>query len=60
MKRKEKKRKNEKSSTAKYEEVGNIEKNIFVVFNIFLKQSKKKKENSWLQTINDSTNMLIS
>jgi len=40
-------------------EVGNIEKNVFVVFGIFLKQVKKK-ENPWLLTTNDSTNMLTS
>ena len=56
---KEKKRMNEKRSMVKYEEVGNIEKNVFVVFDIFLKQSEKK-ENSWLLTTNDSTNMLTS
>ena len=36
-------------------EVGNIEKNVFVIFGIFLKQSKKEK-NSWLLTTNGSTN----
>ena len=41
---KEKKTKSEKRSIVKYEEVGNIEENIFVVFWIvFLKQSEKKK-----------------
>ena len=40
-------------------EVGNIKKNVFVVFDIFLKQSEKK-ENSRLLTTNDSTNMLTS
>jgi len=39
----------------KHEEVGNIEDKIFVVFDIFLKQSKRK-ENQWLLTTNDSTN----
>ena len=28
----------------KHEEVGNIEKNVFVVFEIYLKQSKKIKK----------------
>ena len=41
---KEKKIKNEKRSTMKHEEVGNIEKNIFVVFDVFLKQSEKERE----------------
>ena len=41
---KEKKTKNEKRSTVKHEEVGNIEKIVFVVFDIFLKQSKKIKK----------------
>ena len=36
-------------------EVGNIEKMIFVIFDILLKQSKKKN-NSWLPTTNGSTN----
>jgi len=44
----------------KYEEVKNIEDKIFVVFDIFLKQSKKDKENPWLLTTNDFTNMLTS
>jgi len=39
---------------------GNIEDKIFVVFEIYLKQSKKEKENSWLLTTNGSTNMLTS
>ena len=42
MKRKEKK--NEKRSTMKHKELGNIEKNIFVVFGIFLKQSVKERK----------------
>ena len=29
-------------STVKHEEVGNIEKMIFIIFDIFLKQSKKE------------------
>ena len=41
---KEKKRKNEKRSTVKHEEVGNIEEMVFVVFGIFLKQSDKIKK----------------
>ena len=49
-----------KRGTVKHEEVGNIEKNIFVVFEIYLKQSKKDKENPWLLTTNGSTNMLTS
>ena len=57
MKRKENKEWKEKS-TVKHEEVGNIEKIVFVIFGIFLKQSEK--ENSWLLTTNDSTNMLTS
>ena len=40
----------------KHKEVGNIEKNIFVIFDIFLKQSKKEKETTWLLTTNGSTN----
>ena len=43
----------------KCEEVGNIEKIVIVFFGIFLKQSEKK-ENTWLLTTNDSTNMLTS
>ena len=41
---KEKKTKSEKRSTMKHEEVGNIEDKIFVVFDIFLKQSEKIKK----------------
>ena len=41
---KEKKTKNEKRITVKHKEVGNIKKNIFVVFDIFLKQSEKEKK----------------
>ena len=37
----------------------NIEEKIFVIFSIFLKQSKEEK-NSWLLTTNGSTNMLTS
>ena len=33
----------EKRSTMKYEEVENIEKNMFVVYGIFLKQSEKER-----------------
>jgi len=33
-----------KRSTVKHEEVGNIEKNIFIVFDIFLKQSEKERK----------------
>ena len=40
----EKKKKNEKRSTVKHKEVGNIEKNVFVVFDIFLKQSEKERK----------------
>ena len=29
----------------KHEEGGNIEKNVFVIFGIFLKQSKKRERN---------------
>ena len=43
MKRKENKEWKEKS-TVKYEEVGNIEDKIFVIFEIYLKQSKKRKK----------------
>ena len=49
----------EKRSAVKHEEVGNIEKNMFVVFGIFLNKLKKK-ENSRLLTTNDSTNTLTS
>ena len=45
----------EKRSTVKHEEVGNIEDKIFVIFDIFLEQSKRK-ENVWLLTNNGSTN----
>ena len=42
---KEKKTKNEKKSTVKHKEVGNIEKNIFVIFLlVFLKQSEKERK----------------
>ena len=43
MKRKENKEWKE-NSTVKHEEVKNIEKMIFVIFDIFLKQSKKKRK----------------
>jgi len=33
-----------KRSTVKHEEMGNIEKNIFIVFDIFLKQSEKERK----------------
>ena len=33
-----------KKSIVKYEEVGNIEKKVFVIFDIFLKQSKKERK----------------
>ena len=56
---KEKKIKNKKRGTVKYEEVGNIEKNVFVVFVVFLKQSEKERKLMALTT-NDSTNMLTS
>ena len=46
-------------STVKHEEVRNIEKKIFVIFDIS-KNKVKKKENPWLLTTNDSTNMLTS
>jgi len=39
----------------KHEEVRNIEKIVFVIFGIFLKQSEEER-NTWLLTINDSTN----
>ena len=58
MKRKE--TKDEKRSTVKYEEVGNIEKNVFVIFVVFLKQSEKERKLMVLTTTNDSTNMLTS
>ena len=54
MKRKENKEWKEKSMM-KHEEVGNIEKIVFVIFGIFLKQNKKER-NSWLLTTNGSTN----
>ena len=57
---KEKKVKNKKRVTVKHKEVRNIEKNIFVVFEIYFKNKVKKKENLWLLTTNDSTNMLTS
>ena len=41
---KEKKIKNEKRSTVKHKEVENIEKNVFVVFVVFLKQSEKERK----------------
>ena len=41
---KEKKAKNEKRSTVEHEEVGNIKDKIFMIFDIFLKQSKKIKK----------------
>ena len=56
---KEKKAKNEKRGTVKYEEVGNIENNVFVIFVVFLKQSEKERKLMALTT-NDSTNMLTS
>ena len=34
----------EKRSTVKYKEVGNIEDKIFVIFEMFLKQSEKIKK----------------
>ena len=43
MKRKENKEWKEKD-TVKNKEVTNIEKNVFVIFGIFLKQSKKGKK----------------
>jgi len=43
MKRKENKEWKEKS-TMKHKEVGNIEKMVFVIFDIYLKQSKKRKK----------------
>jgi len=48
-----------KRSKVKHEEVGNIEKNMFVIFGIS-KTKWKDKENPWLLTINDSTSMLTS
>ena len=57
MKRKE--TKNEKRSTVKHKEVGNVEKNLFMIFGIFLNKVKKK-ENSRLLTTNDSTYTLTS
>ena len=59
MKRQENKRKNEKEKYGENKEVGNIEKNVFVIFGMLPKQVKKK-ENLWLLTTNDSTNMLTS
>ena len=41
---KEKKTKNKKRSTVKHEEEGNIEDKIFVIFEIFLKQSEKERK----------------
>ena len=41
---KEKKIKNEKRSAVEHKEVGNIEKNMFVVFVFISKQSKKRKK----------------
>ena len=57
---KENKVKNEKRSTVKYKEVGNIEDKIFVIFDNTSKTKWKDKENQWLLTTNDSTNMLTS
>ena len=34
----------EKRSTVEYEEVGNVEKNIFVIFVVFLKQSENERK----------------
>ena len=48
-----------KRSTVKHEEVGNIEKNIFIVFDIFLKQSEKERKPMATNT-NKSTKMLTS
>ena len=45
MKRKESK--NGKEKYGENKEVGNIEKNVFVVFGIFLKQVKKKKTHGY-------------
>ena len=58
MKRKE--TKNEKRSTVKHKEVGNIEDKMFVIFESISKTKSKDKENSWLLITNDSTNMLTS
>ena len=41
---KENKIKNEKRSTIKHKEVGNIEKNVFMVFDIFLNHSEKERK----------------
>ena len=53
MKRKENKEWKEKYGENK--EVGNIEKNIFVILFAYLEQSEKEK-NPWLLTTNGSTN----
>ena len=53
---KENKIKNEKRSTVKHKEVGNIEKNIFVVFDSISKIKWKRKKNSWVLTTNGSNN----
>ena len=45
----------EREGYSENKEVGDTEKMVFVIFDIFLKQSKKKK-NSWLLTTNGSTN----
>ena len=37
-------------------EVGNIKEKVFVIFVLFLKQSKKCKKTPWLLTTNGSTN----
>ena len=47
-----------KRSTVKHEEVGNIEDNIFVIFEIFQKQSEKERKP--MAATNDSINMLTS
>jgi len=57
MKRKE--TKNEKEKYSETQRCENIEDNMFVLLEYF-KNKVKKKENPWLLTTNDSTNMLTS
>ena len=44
LKNEKKRTKNEKKSTVKHEEVGNIEKFVFVIFGLFLKQSEEERK----------------
>ena len=57
---KEKKAKNEKEKYGETRRSGNIEDKLFVGFESISKIKEKDKENPWLLTTNDSTNMLTS